>query len=174
MVSRTSVELGDVPAWLANNLKERYESCVDGYRWVTDGHVALRVSGQTSLAVGGPVAELLASAGVRGAVVRVEPRATELEHTGTGHEPNSTECDECGEWMPGVGRGSMVGHYYVPMAGVPDLRLSLCYGAVIPFLFGDVEWYGSGPRDPVVAKVCGEVVAVAMPAPKGVIAPADA
>jgi hypothetical protein len=173
-MGKTVANHDDLPEWLANGLRSKCESCVDGERWVTDGHIAFRLEGQLSAVGAGPIGELLATRGVRGADISVRPGAALLEAEGSGHEPSVRECDDCGEWLSCDGRGSLVSHYYVPMVGVDGLRLSLCYATVIPYIFGNVQWFGTGPREPVVVKVDGEVVAVIMPAPKALSAGQDA
>jgi hypothetical protein len=143
-----AVDFNRIPAWLADDLLESHEGNIDGVRWVTNGHIAFATTGEAPL-FPGEIGTLLETSAVKTPLARIYPQAAVLR----GDASNEDE------------PGGAVRDYVVPMSE-GGIELALRYAAVIPYLFGDVEWYGSGSHDAVVAKVSGKLVAVVMPAPR--------
>lgn len=143
----TACDYNRIQQWIREDLIDEKNANVGGVRWVTNGHIMFAVVGEAPLFDDGKIRELLATDVVVKPAARVFPVRTRLR---------VVEDDD--------DAGGSVRDYKV-LFDQGGIELALCYAAVVPHLFGDVEWYGSGSHAPVVAKVDGQIVAVVMPAP---------
>lgn len=151
-MGKTVADFEALPDWFLDMTEERFEGTVDGVRWIANKDMMIAVDGGTWSLFPGSPGEALSRPEVMAPLVKFAPGAPEL--IGHAKEPNPDAED--------TGLGALVGHYVVPM-GANEVRMSLCYYGLVTSLFGSVTWWGSGPQEPIVAKVGDVVVAVVMP-----------
>ena len=147
-----------LPAWFREEVESReiqgrmHETAHGGVRWALCGVLGFAVNGPT-WAFASSADSTFSCDAVADPLVRLEPSAPiPMDQTNSPILPDALlrqHPDLC--------------KYVVPM-GAHDIHVSLgLYVAIVGAFAAKLEWFGSGPSDPVVAHANGQLVALVMP-----------
>ena len=147
-----------LPAWFHEEVESRekqgrmHEAAHGGVRWALCGVLGFAVDGST-WALASPADSTFSCDAVSAPLVRLEPLAPiPMDQTSSPILPDSL-----------LRRHPDLCKYVVPM-GAHDIHVSLgLYVTIVGAFAAKLEWFGSGPSDPVVARANGQLVALVMP-----------